>query len=77
MSKDIIRVEQYVDGDGAVVAERYSQCCVGEDGVPECPAGLTGAALTEWNRVIAELDGVGLVHLIDGVKLHDHCYQIN
>ena len=38
---------------------------VAPPGVPEMPAGLDGEAAAEWHRVIAELEPLGLVSLVD------------
>lgn len=42
-------------------------------GAPRPPADLTGEALAEWNRVVPELDRLGLVTVIDRAYLVAYC----
>jgi P27 family predicted phage terminase small subunit len=42
-------------------------------GVPKCPDWISGEAKAEWNRVVPELDRLGLLTVIDGAALEGYC----
>jgi P27 family predicted phage terminase small subunit len=44
-----------------------------ERGVPECPAGLIGAAKKEWHRIVPLLDKMGVLGTVDGAALEGCC----
>jgi phage terminase small subunit len=42
---------------------------VGSPGLPRPPAWIRGEALKEWNRIVPELDRMGLISHVDGARL--------
>lgn len=42
-------------------------------GAPKCPEWLTGDALAEWQRIVPELDRLGVLTSVDGAILEAHC----
>lgn len=42
-------------------------------GAPECPDYLDAEARREWERIVPELDRMGLLSRIDGSALEAHC----
>ncbi len=42
-------------------------------GAPACPAWLTGHAREEWNRIVPELDRLGVLTTVDNSVLIGHC----
>ncbi len=42
-------------------------------GAPACPEWLAGDALDEWNRIVPELDRLGVLTRVDNAVLLAHC----
>lgn len=42
-------------------------------GAPECPEWMAGDALAEWNRIVPELDRLGVLTCVDGGVLEAYC----
>ena len=42
-------------------------------GAPACPEWMEGDALREWNRIVPELDRLGVLTSVDGAVLEAHC----
>lgn len=42
-------------------------------GAPARPVWMTGDALIEWNRIVPELDRLGVLTSVDGAVLEAHC----
>lgn len=67
----IRRVEEYDDG----AAIRVSYCEIDQNGYAITPIGLTGQQIAEWGRIIGILSTEGLRHIVDPIKLSDHCRE--
>ncbi len=60
--------------DGDIHKERWNlNAPQPEKGIPTCPKHLTGAAKTEWKRIVPELDKIGLLTQIDRSALAAYC----
>lgn len=42
-------------------------------GVPLCPAWFNEDAKEEWDRVVPELDRIGILTVVDGAVIQGHC----
>jgi len=42
-------------------------------GAPLCPDWMTGDALVEWERIVPELDRLGVLTCVDSAVLEAHC----
>jgi len=54
-------------------AQRVSEYWLDDTDALVQPDGLTVDQVAEWDRVIAVLQTEGLEHIVDGVRLSDHC----